>query len=166
MLCNECGKNQATVHSVQYINGAKSEVHLCAECAKHHPELNMNLFSTGDFFKSFFDDFMQLPVHSGQGAVCQSCGTSFRDFQQSGLFGCPDCYDTFRDAVIPVLKGAHGSVQHIGEKPAASKEEAEKRRHYYELKEQLSKAIAEENFEKAAELRDEMKAMKIQGEEK
>ena len=148
MLCNECGKNQATVHSVQYINGAKSEVHLCAECAKHHPELNMNLFSTGDFFKSFFDDFMQLPVHSGQGAVCQSCGTSFRD------------------AVIPVLKGAHGSVQHIGEKPAASKEEAEKRRHYYELKEQLSKAIAEENFEKAAELRDEMKAMKIQGEEK
>ena len=54
MLCNECGKNQATVHSVQYINGAKSEVHLCAECAKHHPELNMNLFSTGDFFKSFF----------------------------------------------------------------------------------------------------------------
>ena len=41
MLCNECGKNQATVHSVQYINGAKSEVHLCAECAKHHPELKV-----------------------------------------------------------------------------------------------------------------------------
>ena len=75
MLCNECGKNQATVHSVQYINGAKSEVHLCAECAKHHPELNMNLFSTGDFFKSFFDDFMQslsaFPLFTGSQSLLQ-----------------------------------------------------------------------------------------------
>ncbi len=160
MLCNECGKNQATVHSVQYVNGVKSEVHLCSECAKHHPELSMNLFSTGDFFKSFFHDFMQTPVLSGSSSVCSNCGTSFRDFQQSGLFGCPDCYDTFRDAVIPVLKGTHGSVQHTGEKPAGNKEEAEKRRRYYEMKEQLAKAIAEERFEEAAKLRDEIKAIK------
>ena len=162
MLCNECGKNQATVHSVQYVNGAKSEVHLCSQCAKHHPELSMNLFSTGDFFKSFFDDFMQMLVHSGSGAVCDSCGTSFGEFRQSGLFGCPDCYDTFKDAVIPVLKGTHGSIQHTGEKPAANAEEAEKRRHYYDLKEQLAKAVAEERFEDAAKLRDEIGALKME----
>ena len=51
MLCKRVWKKQATVHSVQYVNGVKSEVHLCSECAKHHPELSMNLFSTGDFFK-------------------------------------------------------------------------------------------------------------------
>lgn len=162
MLCNECGKNQATVHSVQYVNGVKSEVHLCSQCAKNHPELSGNLFSTGDFFKSFFDGFMQMPVLSGSGAVCDSCGTSFGEFRQSGLFGCPDCYNTFREAVIPVLKGTHGSIQHTGEKPAANTEEAEKRRHYYELKEQLARAIAEERFEDAAKLRDEIGALKME----
>ena len=89
MLCNECGKNQATVHSVQYINGAKSEVHLCAECAKHHPELNMNLFSTGDFFKSFFDDFIP-----GKGPSAKAAAPA------SGISSRAGCLDA-RIAMIP-----------------------------------------------------------------
>ena len=56
MVCSECGKRPATMHYVQTVNGVTTEKHLCSECAAKHQELNsLNLFSAGDFFKSFFD---------------------------------------------------------------------------------------------------------------
>lgn len=34
MLCQNCGKNEATTHIKQIVNGDMAESHLCAECAK------------------------------------------------------------------------------------------------------------------------------------
>ena len=70
MLCNDCGKNEATIHSINYINGEKSELHVCAECAKNHPELNFGFYSFGfnaleptDLIKKYFglgNDFLDI----------------------------------------------------------------------------------------------------------
>ena len=169
MLCSECGKNQATVHSVNYIKGVKSEMHLCAECAKKHPELNLNFANMGlsafgaqDMFKKFFDfGFEEMPLMGlNVQSTCKTCGESLADFQQSGLLGCPDCYEAFSDRIIPVLQRAHGNTQHVGEAPAGVDEQAEKRKKLYDLQEQLAKAVREENFEQAAKLRDEINHLK------
>ena len=43
MKCQNCGRNEANVFYTQNINGRKSKIHLCSECAE---ELNiMNNFS-------------------------------------------------------------------------------------------------------------------------
>ena len=33
MMCQKCGKNIATVHTMTVINGVKDEKYLCSECA-------------------------------------------------------------------------------------------------------------------------------------
>ena len=62
MLCSECGKNPATVHLMQSVNGVKTERHLCAECARKHPELQMSFANVGlgafgaeNLFQKFFN---------------------------------------------------------------------------------------------------------------
>jgi len=164
MICSECGKKQATIHFVRNINGVTTEKHLCSDCASKYREIqNMDFFSPGDFFKSFLD-LGGTWESAYSPPSCERCGFAFKDFQDKGLLGCPDCYTAFRDSIIPVLRSAHGNVQHVGEVPRDIDEEAQKRRQIEELKQQISKAVAEENFEKAAELRDRINQMK--GEEK
>lgn len=164
MVCSECGKRPATMHYVQTVNGVTTEKHLCSECAAKHQELNsLNFFSAGDFFKSFFDFGEQMPAVMG-GPACKTCGLTLGDFRETGLLGCPDCYSSFRDAIIPVLRSTHGNVQHVGDTPENGSEESKRRREIEELKAKMQKAIQEENFEEAAKLRDEINAKK--GEEK
>ena len=38
MLCDNCKKNEATVHMTRVVNGKKSERHLCNACAKQQGE--------------------------------------------------------------------------------------------------------------------------------
>ena len=176
MLCSECGKNPATVHLMQSVNGVKTERHLCAECARKHPELQMSFANVGlgafgaeNLFQKFFNfGFGDMPfLGMPQQTSCPTCGESLADFRETGLLGCPDCYDTFSDQIIPVLQRSHGNTQHTGETPEAAKNEpaatdaeAEKRKQIYDLQEQLAKAVKEEDFEQAAKLRDEIKSLK------
>lgn len=160
MLCNHCGKNEATIHSVQYINGQTSEVHLCQECAMQNPGLqNFGGLSATDLFKKLFNMNMQPDTSLIDSIICESCGETLQDFQKTGLLGCPDCYETYKDQIVPVLQRAHGNVQHVGEAPELSEEEKKARAKELELKQKLQKAIGEEDFEQAAKLRDEINAL-------
>ena len=169
MLCSECGKNQASVHSINYINGVKSEMHLCAECAKKHPELDLGFATMGfgaqDLFKKLFDfgneEMPVLGMSSQQ--TCKTCGGTLADFQKTGLVGCPDCYDVFEDRIIPVLQRAHGNTQHVGEAPDGADPGVEKRKKLQALQEELNKAIQQEAFEQAAVLRDQINELKKEG---
>ena len=160
MLCSECGKREASVHSVSYINGVKTESHLCQECAQKHSELqNLYSFSAGDFIKNFFH-LSGFPNETVSYPSCKTCGITLADFRNTGRLGCPDCYDAFRGDVIPVIESIHGNAQHVGEMPAQTGEDAQRRKKIEDLKQQLSKAVASEDFEQAAKLRDEINELK------
>lgn len=160
MLCNHCGKNEATIHSVQYINGHKSEVHLCQECAQNSPELkSLGGLSATDLFKKLFNMNMSPGIMLENSIVCDSCGETLHDFQKTGLLGCPDCYETYKDQIVPVLQRAHGNVQHVGEAPELSAEQKKAKQKELTLKQKLQQAIATEDFEQAAKLRDEINAL-------
>ncbi len=159
MLCDECGKNQAVIHTVQIINGTKTEAHLCQECAKNHPELQMAaMFSPSEAIKSLFS-LMEPGVIENE-EVCKNCGEAFSEFKDTGLLGCSECYDSFRDKIIPVLRRTHGNVQHAGEVPEEAGENLKKQKKADRLKEQLKEAVAREDFEQAAKLRDEINALR------
>ncbi len=46
MLCQKCNKNEANTYYSQIINGKKTEMYLCPQCAK---EMSVGNFSFGGF---------------------------------------------------------------------------------------------------------------------
>jgi protein arginine kinase activator len=87
---------------------------------------------------------------------------SYRDFAQVGRLGCSQCYDVFASNLVPLVKRIHGSDRHIGKTPAATNEGVQLRKELDELKNKLAQAVLAEEYEKAAELRDHIKALEAE----
>jgi protein arginine kinase activator len=172
MLCDKCKQKQADVFYRQEINGEVHEYHLCEDCAAQS-ELLSNNMSFDNLFEGFLNGMGQGGMLYGDGHlphkgtdVCGSCGATFADFTNSGRLGCPDCYDTFRNRLRGALKSIQGgATKHTGKGSAearrlkaqtAPKELTEEER----LKTELDTAIKNEEYEKAAELRDKIRALK------
>ena len=90
---------------------------------------------------------------------CPRCGYSHQDFKKSGRLGCPDCYKIFADGLEGLLKTMHKGTRHAGKVPAALRQTREQADRLKLLQKKLTKAIADEKFEEAAKLRDEIKQM-------
>jgi len=94
-----------------------------------------------------------------EGLVCQKCGMSYDEFQKVGKLGCSGCYETFGNRLKPILKRLHGSVEHSGKVPVKISKTLRTSKEIEELKGLLSKAVQNEEYEKAAEIRDRIKAI-------
>lgn len=115
-----------------------------------------------DFFSDFFDNFDIIPTSTyvqKKKTVCPVCKHSFDDFRRTGKFGCGNCYDAFRASVGATLKQIHANTVHTGKIPSHCAENLKKKRRYESLKAQLSQAVKNENYEEAARLHKEIKAM-------
>ena len=150
MKCENCGKNEVTFVYQSNINGKVTEKHLCSECAEklgytqkiaaHSQRMMQNFFGNSLFGNSFFDDFFS-PVPSLMGRMLED---PFDDF--------------FAD--MPAL-GAAPAKQEEQKKEDDLVDREEQGRFAYlrqmnALKMEMKKAVHQENFERAAELRDEI----------
>lgn len=166
MKCQKCNKNEATTHYTQIINGKKTEYFLCAECAKHSEELecfNLSFENEFDNFLSGFFGGTYMPQQSTLSAapgVCSTCKMTFDEFLRGGRLGCSDCYDTFASRLLKPLKQIHGSFQHTGKIPERMGGELKKTREIQRLEAELNQAVSEQNFERAAMLRDKIRDMR------
>lgn len=95
-----------------------------------------------------------IPV-SGQ-PPCPECGMTMAVAGKTGRLGCPYCYTHFADRLAAYLRRIHGPAVHSGKIPKSSGETLKNRRMLTELKEKLSGAIAAQEFEECARLRDEI----------
>jgi protein arginine kinase activator len=180
MVCQQCQKREANVHYTQIINGKKVEMYLCTQCAAEDGALSFNpQLSLGSLLWGFpgfgettgFAKFEQPEV-----VRCSLCGMSFDDFKKSGKLGCAKCYSVFRENLAPVLRRLHGSAEHTGRTPDKAPEikgtdlgkagfevraakESGLSKEIDRLKAELSKAIENEHYEKAAELRDRIRSL-------
>lgn len=164
MLCQNCGKNEATTHIKQIINGDMAESHLCAECAKslgYSDVFSGFGLDLSEFLGGFLGDMMPS-LRRSKTERCPKCGISFNDIVRSGKVGCAECYRTFYDELLPSIQRIHGRIKHSGkashgasEKPReeTTEEKIEK------LKKQMNETVAAQEFENAAKLRDEIKAL-------
>jgi protein arginine kinase activator len=167
MLCQHCNQNEATTHIKKNINGEKTEMHLCSECAK---ELGvMEDFKMPTMTDLFGDSFLGNFLGAGVAAMnslagvdrCQTCGSSFNDIVKGGHIGCSDCYERFEDKLEPSINKLHGKSKHIGkfvsyEEAVNEKKEEPQVSELDSLKEQLKQAIKEQRFEDAVVLRDKI----------
>lgn len=164
MLCQKCNKNEATGIIKQTINGKTNELYLCPLCLKEfgifQPGGITGELDIGKFFGGFFNMFPPSAIpaanHTPAGK-CRSCGATLHDFMSTGKAGCPECYTSFYDGLVPILQRIHGTSTHKGKFPKTASPEIGRKRELSELKLELTKAISEQEFEKAAVLRDKIK---------
>lgn len=162
MLCQDCGKKEATVHLTQVVNEEKVELHLCRECAekrRFHTPFEGVPFPLAEFLASMLDQSLIKKPGKVSDTKCPTCGMYFSDFSKTGRLGCGNCYATFRVQFNDLLRKIHGSTHHRGKVPYMPGDVMKPLREERKLHEELKKAIDEEDFEKAARLRDRIKAL-------
>ncbi len=183
MLCERCKKNEAAVFYRESVNGKERSLSLCAECAKEakkNGEIE-DVFEHDNFFGSgFFDDTFsgadklfgslfgvrELPGRTKEKIKkCPLCGSTFSDLVNTGKAGCPECYRTFAEELSPTISRIHGTTSHVGGAPAAFKKDKEKKEKIKSLEAELKAAVKDEEYEKAAKLRDELRAARAEGSE-
>lgn len=161
MPCENCGSTEAVVHLTQIVNNEMSTHHLCEACAaekglENAPEPTN--FPLTDFLAQMGEVAIEESDPPTEG--CSFCGLTFRDFRETGRLGCPHCYETFSVHLRKLLRRIHGGVQHVGKvylppDPTASDME----RRLEGLRRKLHRAVESEDFERAAELRDEIRTL-------
>ena len=85
---------------------------------------------------------------------CPQCGMSAAEFGKSGRMGCAACYRVFRETLVPLFKQMHGNEFHRGKIPVSDPSRQKTRRELIDLRRALKKAVGQEAYEQAAELRD------------
>jgi protein arginine kinase activator len=172
MICQECNQRPAALHFTKIINGEKTEVHLCEKCAQEKGEMFMIGGETGFAFNNLLAGLLnidsyqkpnQSPFHQEEILQCEHCSMTFPQFLKVGRFGCAYCYETFKEQLKPVLRRLHsGNWTHNGKIPKRIGGSIYLRKQIDELKHDLRNAISHEEFEKAAEIRDEIRTLEKQ----
>jgi protein arginine kinase activator len=164
MLCDNCKERDAIINLTQVEHDSKVTLHLCEQCAQQKGvETGVAIMKSplGNFLGALGKGAALVPT--GADAMrCPACGSSLRDFRDTGRLGCDQCYVAFDAHLRDLLRRLHGSSQHVGERyeaPGESGTDADPRSHLLELKAQLRRAVDGENFELAAELRDQIRVL-------
>lgn len=162
MKCENCGERDAQIHLTQIVDNSVTTVHLCEECASTKgvqtgPAAGANPLN--DFVASIGLGVESAPSDEESTMECPNCSSSLKDFREVGKLGCPVCYDTFHAHLKGLLRRLHGSSHHVGKYYFADSDETDHERKAKELQKQLKRAVAAENFELAAELRDQLQVL-------
>lgn len=124
------------------------DVKICDNClVSHLGNLGLPSLLSKVFAKLLFADTTS----------CKHCNTTVLQIQKTGKLGCPKCYDSFYEKLLPVFQKCQESDYHIGKKPKMTKEND-----IADLKSKLSSLIKEEKYEEAAIIRDKIKKLTVQ----
>ena len=147
----------ATVHLTEIVNGQKIEKHLCEKCAASE---GLTVKANVPISQLLEDFILQTSDSDAQEPVCEVCGMTFSEFRQQGRLGCPHDYDAFSEALPDLLDRAqNGATEHVGKVPRHSGRDQKRQNAILRLRAQLRGAIAAEDYEQAAGLRDQIKEL-------
>ena len=163
MICQVCKANQASIHLKEIKENLVSEVHVCQSCFQqrsadeagvdsmsHSLHLAASLEQTSAF-QTAHTDTVDTDL------ACPACGLAFGDFLEVGRLGCSACYQAFSEQLGPFLNKIHGAVSHTGKRPQQETKSLDLRHTLSRLQTDLDKAIADEQYELAADLRDQIR---------
>ncbi len=159
MLCDICGKNEATVHLTEIVNDQVTKLHLCEECAKEKGAKMEEHFGLSDLLAGLSDLGSGMEPDLTGNIKCNNCGLTYQSFRKVGRLGCSECYEAFKKQLGPILKRIHGADRHVGKVPLKSGKVLDEMNILQEMRQRMEKAIQFEEFEEAARLRDEIKKL-------
>jgi len=166
MVCDACKQQQATVHLTEIVNDQMTELHLCEACANQKGAQVESHFGLSDLLAGLADfgktEQAEEQEEGAPSKTCLQCGMTYEDFRKVGRLGCSDCYTTFKRSLGSLLKRIHGSPHHLGKAPMQLMKSPRAKPELLELKRQLEGAIDKEEFERAANLRDQIRELEHQ----
>lgn len=160
MQCDVCQSKEATVFLTQIVDGKMQKVNLCEGCSKEKGVNDPTGFALADLLLGLGDS-QQIEKTSASNK-CPVCGFTQADFKKTGRLGCSNCYSVFAEGILPMLKNMHKGTRHTGKVPAVHAEQRERSEKMKTLQESLEKAIADEEFELAADLRDRIRQVEAE----
>lgn len=160
MLCCVCKEKEAKVHLTQIVGDKMQKVDLCEECAKQKGVNDPAGFSLADLLLGLGASQEMEQAAGGPELKCPHCGFTQADFKKAGRLGCSECYVTFAEGLEGLLKTMHKGTKHVGKFPQALQQSRDLSEKLKALQKKLDKAVAEEDFEQAAVVRDEIKLAK------
>jgi len=146
------------------VNDKKTEMYLCEECAEKMNDFHwFSPFSINDLFNSLMDTGKAtVPIDRKLNIRCNSCGMDYSQFKETGRLGCPMCYKTFNNELMPIIRRIQKGTQHIGKIPKRAGSQFRVYKEIENLKAQLKKAVEREAFEEAAQIRDRIRELEKQ----
>jgi protein arginine kinase activator len=162
IMCEECGKNRATVHLTDVVDGRAIPHHFCDECyaTKQAPRDRGPAAFLSQILAALAPELKELGARQ-----CPTCGINYLEFRQSMRLGCATDYQVFEKPLERLLERIHGNTHHCGKVPCGSGNEAADRSRLRSLHKRMEQAASEENYELAAELRDHIKELEENGPE-
>lgn len=161
MKCECCHTKDATIHLTQVIDGAVKKLNLCQKCALANGiDLNSPI--------SITDVLLGLGTSATPGSgptatefdlSCSRCLMTREEFKKRARLGCPECYNAFMGELSALTKAMHHSNQHVGKIPARQGNKARITAQITALKKDIATAVAKEQYEVAANLRDKIRAL-------
>lgn len=183
MKCDVCD-NSASVFLTQIIDGKMTQVNLCDKCSKEKGVTDPTGFQLADFLigSSAQKKVKSSTIAEDDKLACPECGFTRAHLKKIGRMGCPECYQTFAGDLESMLKAMHKGTRHVGKQPGKSPTvivnpssagstlttkpaKAPKagtmnvKKRLEELRQAIEKAVADERYEDAAKLRDEMRLL-------
>lgn len=155
MTCEKC-QEAATVHLTDTVDGSVREVHLCGACARKagiptpRTKLDLSLDTVLDIL---------ISAHVGElvgelaQRTCPICDLKFMEYRTGGRLGCPHDYQVFQAGLLPSIARSQTATRHVGKRPRRGSKPAPTERQL-RLRSDLRRAIAREDYEDAARLRD------------
>jgi protein arginine kinase activator len=159
MQCDVCGEKDATVFLTQIVEGKMQKVNLCEACAKTKGVNDPTGFALTDLLLGLPAEKLERGPASHK---CPVCGFTQADFKKTGRLGCSECYTTFAEALAPMLANMHKGTTHVGKAPGNRARLREINAKMKTLQASLDEAVASEQYEKAATLRDEIRQLETE----
>lgn len=164
-VCQRCNQAPASVHFSKVMNGEKTDRYLCESCAAQEGAYHFMLgpqFTVQHVLGGLIGQVAVDPTRTETATKrCPYCGYTYQRFGETGRLGCDRCYQTFSAELEPLVRRLHGSVEHHGKVPVRGGRQLIEQQTLLALKGQMKEAIERENFERAAEIRDEIRRLEL-----
>ena len=166
MKCQFCEK-PATFHITELTEPHGPQVmHLCEEHARgflQKEAVNPVASIAGALAKQLSLGQTKAELAELDQKECPVCGISFFEFRSTGRLGCPYDYTHFADDLQPLLTNIHDSLEHIGKRPSRAAASADSHAQMIQMRREMEEAVDREDYERASEIRDELKRIEEAG---
>jgi protein arginine kinase activator len=158
--CQKCAK-PATLHITEIVKSVPHELHLCEEHAQQflsQPEQSDDALAgaAGAMAQHFTAGVTEQQLAQLDKQQCPVCGITFLEFRSQGRLGCPHDYEAFKNELVPLLDNIHGQTEHSGKIPHRAPGDSKRQTELIKLRNDLKRAVAQEQYEEAARLRDDI----------
>jgi protein arginine kinase activator len=156
--CGEC-KKPIAIRYTEIVGNSITHTSMCADC----PELQLRLHGTNP------RELVANQTGSTAGLACGNCGTTLEEIKRGHRLGCSECYTVFEDVLLMEMQAANrlpsrhilpkkGIPVHIGRLPG-ERQAINPSSRLLALNEALKEMLSREDYEQAAWLRDQIKAL-------